>query len=312
MFNSQIGYFTDGNSFGPVGYGNIYRTVDGGQTWQRDMPFTGTSILFTGDSNVLVSGFAGVILKSGIRGYRADSLTVGAGPDCNKTLSAVVTATLSQADSLSFEISAPDGTVRRVAASPSSVVNSRATCTAVTPSLTPGLSYSVRLRFVYNGSVVYTDPQRFVAGGLPKPGILDSSGVLISSADSGNQWFLNGTAIAQANQAQYTPKSSGLYIVRVTRGGCQSPVSDSVVFVSEHLGIRVYPNPARNFLTVVNTQNRLLTYRILSLMGQPMASGTIYFSSGTFDIRRWAPGEYVIEVVDKQNGSKGSVLFLKF
>lgn len=312
FFNGQIGYFTDGNNTGPVDYGNIYRTVDGGKTWQRDMPFTGTGILFTADSNVLVSGFAGVILKSGIRGYRADSLSVGAGDDCNKTLSAVVTATLSEADSLSFEITAPDGTVKRVAASPSSVSNGRVTCTAATPPLTPRLAYSVRLRLVYNGSAVYSDPQRFVASGLPKPGILDSAGVLISSSDSGNQWFLNGAAIADASQMHYTPKTSGLYTVQVTRGGCQSPMSDSVVFVAEHLGVRVYPNPAMNFVTVVNTQSRPLSYRILSIMGEQVATGNLYFSAATFDTRRWAPGEYLIEVVDKQSGKKGSVLFLKF
>jgi photosystem II stability/assembly factor-like uncharacterized protein len=312
MFNSQIGYFTDGNSFGPEGYGNIYRTVDGGQTWQRDMPFTGTGIQFTADSSVLVSGFGGVILKSGIRGYRADSLSVGTGDDCNKVLSAVVTATLSEADSLSFEVTAPDGTVRRVAASPSSVSNARVTCTAATPPLTPGLAYAVRLRLVYNGSAVYTDEQRFVASGLPKPGILDSMGVLISSADSGNQWFLNGTAVANANQVRYTPKSSGLYTVQVTRGGCQSPMSDSVVYEAGHLGVRVYPNPATNYVTVVNTQNRVLAYRILSLTGQPLSTGTLYFSTATFDTRRWPPGEYLIEVVDKKDGRKGAVLFLKF
>ncbi|HLZ85942.1 MAG TPA: YCF48-related protein, partial [Puia sp.] len=220
FFNGKIGYFTDGNQFGPAGYGNIYRTLDGGVTWRLDMNFGGTGIGFTPDSNVVVNDFAGGLLKTGIRAGRADSLSTGLGDDCNKDLSAIVSVPIGEVDSIAFEIVAADGSIQRVAASPASVSNGRATCTAATPPLKPDVAYAVRLRFVENGVAWYGDPARFVASNLPRPSIYDSSGVLRSSADSGNQWFLNGAAIANAVRPEYTPKATGRYSVQVTRGGC--------------------------------------------------------------------------------------------
>src|SRR5204862_7895264 len=46
---------------------------------------------------------------------------------------------------------------------------------------------------------------------------------LTSSAASGNQWLLNGSAIGGANSQTYTASASGNYSVRVTDGnGCRS------------------------------------------------------------------------------------------
>lgn len=310
FFNEQIGYLTDGNNTGPTGYGNIYRTVDGGQTWQPDMNFGGTGIAFTPDSNVVIAGFAGVLLKSPIRGYRADSLSVKMGNDCNETLSASVSATLGEVDSIGFEITAPDNSYQRVAASPVSVKDGRATCTAASAPLVPGMSYSVRLRFLFDGVFAYSDPVRFVAAGLPKPSISDSAGVLRSSSDSGNQWYLNGVAIAGAVKSQWTPTVSGVYSVQVSLANCKS-MSDSIRYFADHLGVRPYPNPSRDYLTIVNTQNRELNYRILTLEGRQLSAGTIFGYSSTFDIQTFAPGEYVIQVVDKNSKQKAAVLFLK-
>ncbi|HTQ27809.1 MAG TPA: YCF48-related protein, partial [Puia sp.] len=76
FFSPQVGYITNGNTFGPGSVGRIYKTVDGGQTWQLSYKAGGATIEFTPDSNVLVSGYGGAILRSPIKGWQVDSLFV--------------------------------------------------------------------------------------------------------------------------------------------------------------------------------------------------------------------------------------------
>ncbi|MBK9247233.1 MAG: PKD domain-containing protein [Ignavibacteria bacterium] len=59
----------------------------------------------------------------------------------------------------------------------------------------------------------------------PKPTITKVGNILTSSADAGNQWYLNTQQILGATSKTYTPTQSGSYTVIVTLKSCPSPVS---------------------------------------------------------------------------------------
>ena len=72
---------------------------------------------------------------------------------------------------------------------------------------------------------------------------LGGSVVLTSSATSGNQWYLNGSAINGATSQTYTADQSGMYTVIVTNTyGCSSPVSTGVNVLANVLPIATINN----------------------------------------------------------------------
>lgn len=75
---------------------------------------------------------------------------------------------------------------------------------------------------------------------LTKPTITVNGILLTSSSASGNQWHLNGVAIAGATASTYTAAQGGLYSVTVSNGSC-SLSSDQV-----NVGI-IFPLPVSNF-----------------------------------------------------------------
>ncbi|HTI92315.1 MAG TPA: YCF48-related protein [Puia sp.] len=231
FFNPQVGYVTGGNEFGPGNYGYIYKTIDSGRTWQQNYNHGGTVITFTPDSNVLIGGFGGMLLKSPVATWQIDSVMASyISYPCTQKLSASPGVVLGEADSLSFEVTSPDNRIEYINASPSSVVNSRITCTAPSdPDWIPGAAYTVRFRLFYKGGWKYSAPISITAAGVPKPVITRSGDVLWSSAVTGDQWYLNGVAIPGATDNGWSPRATGSYTVQSTQNGCTSPMSDSVL-----------------------------------------------------------------------------------
>jgi PKD repeat protein len=89
------------------------------------------------------------------------------------------------------------------------------------------------------------------------PVITHSGGVLISSASTGNQWYLNGVLLPGANSQVYTPTVAGVYSVVVTINGCSGGKSND--FILEFAGIHenegfifdVFPNPTNGAFTLI-------------------------------------------------------------
>jgi hypothetical protein len=83
-----------------------------------------------------------------------------------------------------------------------------------------------------------------------------SGGVLTSSSSTGNQWYLNGTAISGATSQSYTPTQNGNYTVVVTSNGCPSAASNTQTVTGlgvEELNVyqlSVYPNPSQGEFSV--------------------------------------------------------------
>ncbi len=84
-----------------------------------------------------------------------------------------------------------------------------------------------------------------------KPLIFINGYDLISSAPSGNQWYVSGMLIFGANGQTYRPSQAGTYMVKVIENACESDFSEMVNFVSGGGDyVRVYPNPATDFILV--------------------------------------------------------------
>lgn len=86
---------------------------------------------------------------------------------------------------------------------------------------------------------------------------LDGSNNLVSSAATGNQWYLSNSPILGATAQTYKPASSGLYKVQTTQNGCTSAFSTAFNYTLtaiEDLGngrfINVIPNPVQDYLIV--------------------------------------------------------------
>jgi len=66
-----------------------------------------------------------------------------------------------------------------------------------------------------------------------KPTITKAGNELSSSADAGNQWYLNSKVISNATSKTYTPTTSGTYSVMVTLNTCASPMSAAVDYLHD-------------------------------------------------------------------------------
>jgi hypothetical protein len=104
---------------------------------------------------------------------------------------------------------------------------------------------------------------------------LQGDTILRSNYAAGNQWFLNGSAIAGATDPYLMlGGESGLYSVEVSREGCI--ISDDFQYVvtgveglsARAKWVRVFPNPVRNTLTIEVESSEPVT-------------GELYTSSGT-------------------------------
>lgn len=310
FFNEQVGYFTTGNTFGPGSYGRTYKTLDGGTSWQLSYPIGGASITFTPDSNVIIAGYGGTILKSSIKGWQLDSFSIQSNYSCGEILTASVGISLGEIDSIQFVVSHAGNIVQTINFNPGYVNNNRVSFTSVATGLTQGTEYTVSIRFLYNGIFVYKDSLDFIAQAFPAPVVYDSSGVLLSSAVSGNQWFLNGTAIAGATDQRLTPKTTGTYTVQIKQDSCTSPMSSPLKFITNDLGVLVNPNPVKDYLYLSNTQNRILTLNIMDMTGRTVTPNIPYTGSAVY-VNNLSPGVYIVHIQDENSKQTGNILFLK-
>lgn len=126
---------------------------------------------------------------------------------------------------------------------------------------------------------------------------------LTSTASQGNQWFLNGNAIAGATNTTLIATTAGVYKVQVTVDDCVGDFStDFALIVTGDLPsaaeITLYPNPVENYLQidgikdVVTTQLVDVTGREVSLLLERNSSGY------TADVRDLPSGLYVLRLIN--------------
>ncbi|KMQ72695.1 T9SS type A sorting domain-containing protein [Chryseobacterium koreense] len=70
----------------------------------------------------------------------------------------------------------------------------------------------------------------------------------------------------------------------------------------------IFPNPVKDFLTIQSKENRELSYRIFSAAGELTGKGISIDKK--INAEKLAPGNYVIELTDK-DGNTSSSKFIK-
>jgi hypothetical protein len=126
------------------------------------------------------------------------------------------------------------------------------------PSVAPTIT-TVYLITVTNSGIESESSVKVDVLPLPiTPSISQKKDTLISSATSGNHWFLGGNALNQDTLARFTPKISGAYQVQaIDANGCKSALSTIFIFtkigifdLSENNLLIVFPNPTSGELTL--------------------------------------------------------------
>jgi hypothetical protein len=134
---------------------------------------------------------------------------------------------------------------------------------------------------------------------------------LVSSSATGNQWFLNGTAIAGATSQQFTPTQTGSYTVLVTQNGCISAPSAAYFFaptptsnVDEDLqnSLTLFPNPTDSKLLVEGTVEKVgkIAFRLTDATGRVLQEQALQVQQLQFrqviDLSELASGVYFLTI----------------
>ncbi len=145
-----------------------------------------------------------------------------------------------------------------------------------------------------------------------KPIITQNGNILSSNFTTGNQWYLNGTAISGATGQTFTPTQSGSYQVDVPLSNGCTAQSDNLVYIifdatsGNDIGLTVFPIPANGQLNAVfavkDAANMNLS--LVNSGGQPVYSDQKALPAGNFstviDVSQLPPGTYALKLLLNQ------------
>jgi hypothetical protein len=174
---------------------------------------------------------------------------------------------------------------------------------------------SFNLRASHDGLSTDNTVSITIVADPPTPTITKNGNQLASNASSGNQWYLNGTSIAGATGQTYTPTASGNYTVQVTKNGCASAFSNSISFIVTSVPnisvygnqIKVFPNPVKDKLTIVNSTNSPfpLNITLIEISGEQLKVISSSDPVIEIDMNRYSNGIYILRIESKENKIKG-------
>jgi hypothetical protein len=141
----------------------------------------------------------------------------------------------------------------------------------------------------------------------PKPTVILAKDLLTSSEVSGNQWKLNGIAIAGATGQIYKASENGIYAVDVNMGGCIGTSEDVIVntvSVSNpyfNADIEIFPNPSKAYFQIHLNNQKLIEYSIFNALGKLIETNT-FEDNTNIDLSSYSSGIYTIHL--KSEGSQ--------
>ncbi|GGC29788.1 T9SS type A sorting domain-containing protein [Belliella aquatica] len=165
----------------------------------------------------------------------------------------------------------------------------------------------------YFDDMVFGEPEIDPCLGVEKPTISISgqgteSITLTSSSETGNQWFLNGSAIEGATNQTLVVSTFGIYTVQVTLGECVSEFADNISLVvnsaeiGDTKGIKVYPNPVENTLQISGLSSDVRSLQLYDLSGR-LHAVIFDYQNGIYhaDVSSISKGMYILWI---QQGNK--------
>lgn len=183
------------------------------------------------------------------------------------------------------------------------------------PLVTPSVN-TTYVVMVTNGPCTATDSV-FITVNLvpPKPFITQSGDSLVSSAATGNQWFLDGVAIAEANSQVFVPEQAGSYQVQITdQNQCISELSAPYLFASVPVSestnsILIYPNPTNGKVYIRGTemQHHQNEINIFNSLGQMVL---MQEEATSLDLSCFPSGIYYLIIKSKNLGFFHEKIFI--
>ncbi len=144
---------------------------------------------------------------------------------------------------------------------------------------------------------------------LEKPVISVEENTLLSSSESGNQWYFNGTPIADATGQSLAISEIGSYSLSVSNGICEMFSEEFEYVISannkaEDFNLKLYPNPAYKDLNIVfnQTLDENVNLKIVDLTGREVHSSTLKKGSKqqAININNLASGTYIVHLIYHQ------------
>jgi hypothetical protein len=218
-------------------------------------------------------------------------------------------------NAFSVEISTPQGDFVGTTLGSIDAVGGNQTITVRIPEglTVAGTQYRIRI-ISSTTNVVSNASTPFVINILPnQPFIsLSTDGKSLSSNQTGtHQWFLNGTAIAGATSATFTPTQSGTYTVTVAQNGCVSIASMPFFYNFVPTGINdptlssslsIYPNPTEGKFVLEGglEQAGKLNLTLTDAMGRVLSNEVVESNGLQFrhelNLSDYASGVYFLQV----------------
>ena len=152
---------------------------------------------------------------------------------------------------------------------------------------------------------------------IPKPSITYIASQLKSSANTGNQWLLNGVEISGATSQFYTPLSLGSYSVRVTNlGGCDmlSDVYDykTTSMPSTHNeSLNIYPNPTKGKFLIQLSSSLTTSITITNPAGVKVKAMLVQGESNEIDLSDCVNGVYVLTIKNDLDAVNKKIILSK-
>ena len=140
---------------------------------------------------------------------------------------------------------------------------------------------------ITNGPCSATDSVTLTVNSVPPTPVITQTGdSLVSSAVSGNQWFLGGTAIPGATGQVLVPSQPGYFQVQVTGAtGCLSALSAPIIITGIYADdfdrtIRVFPNPTTGSVIIAGKglENRTFGISVFNTFGKAVMTFENVFS----------------------------------
>ncbi|MFZ4706446.1 MAG: Ig-like domain-containing protein [Bacteroidales bacterium] len=175
------------------------------------------------------------------------------------------------------------------------------------------------------GSGTNSPDYAVVVNPIPSTPVISLQGyTLVSTANNGNQWYLDGIAIAGATAKEHFVVNTGNYTVVVTLDGCSSATSNTILVLEVSINdplvvntFEIYPNPSNGLVSikVQSEQNKNCTIEIYNSIGSLIASKDEVISDGSFinhiDLTLAPSGSYLVVLRNSDHSVKRKVLVIK-